>query len=203
MTKKTNSILVYIRNSVVSRSREFIVLETSDAGPGGSDTGADLGGSRDMVRPHLKYRDGLFWISHYKRDIEGLEHIQRKAMKLWRVWRTCLWRPAKVLDLKKKRLRGDLTCLCSHLKGDCSKVGFVLFSQVTVIGQEGMASSWVRSSSDWRLGRISPQKEWWGSGTGCPRRCWSHRPWRCSGNVWMWHWGTWLMGLMGIDWWLD
>jgi len=34
-------------------------------------------------------------------------------------------------------------------------------------------------------------KEWSGFGTGCPGRWWSHHPWRCSKNVYMWHFGTW------------
>ena len=31
----------------------------------------------------------------------------------------------------------------------------------------------------------------------------TRRTWRCSRTVWMWHWGTWLMGMVGVDWWLD
>ena len=38
------------------------------------------------------------------------------------------------------------------------------------------------------------------AGTCCP---WRHCPWRCSRNVWMWHWGTWSVGMMGMGWWLD
>jgi len=30
-----------------------------------------------------------------------------------------------------------------------------------------------------------------GTGMGCPGRWWSHRPWRCSRNVWTLYWGTW------------
>jgi len=28
-------------------------------------------------------------------------------------------------------------------------------------------------------------------GTGCPGKWWSHHPWRCSNNVWIWHFRTW------------
>ena len=63
--------------------------------------------------------------------------------------------------------------------GGGSEVGVSLFSQVTAIGWERMASSCTRGGSGWILGRISSQKEWWGTGMGCPGRWWSHCPWRC------------------------
>jgi len=62
-----------------------------------------------------------------------------------------------------------------------------------------MASSCAREGSSWILGKVSSLKEWWCIGMGCPGRWWSHCPWRCSRNVWMWHWGTWLSG-HGRDW---
>ena len=41
------------------------------------------------------------------------------------------------------------------------------------------------------LGNTASLKGWSGTGMGCPERWWSHRPWRCSRNVWMLCWGTW------------
>ena len=52
----------------------------------------------------------------------------------------------------------DLIALYSHLKEGCGKMRVILFSQVTVTGQEVMASSCVRGDSGW-LGKISSQKE--------------------------------------------
>ena len=62
-----------------------------------------------------------------------------------------------------------------------------------------MVSSCARGSSGWILGNISSHKEQWGSGTGCRGRWWSHHPWRCSRNVCMWRWGTWLVSMV---WWV-
>jgi len=62
------------------------------------------------------------------------------------------------LALEKRRLKEDLITPYNSLKGDWSKVGVGLCSQVTVIGVEVMALCCPRGSSGWILGKSSSQK---------------------------------------------
>ena len=114
--QKANCILGCSQSSVASRVRE-VILPFCFA----------------LVRPHLEYCIQM-WSPQYRRDIDPLEGIQRRAIKMIHRMEHLLYkdrlREMGLFSLEKRRLQGDLIAAFQYLKGSYRKEEDRDFSRV-------------------------------------------------------------------------
>jgi len=113
--QNTSHILGFIKSSMASRSKE-VSLPLYSA----------------LMRSHLKYSVWL-WSPQHRKDMDLLEHLQRKARKITRGTEHLFYeerlKELGLLNLEKRRLWGYFTAAFQYLKGAYKKAGEGLFTR--------------------------------------------------------------------------
>ena len=172
MPKKTNGVQTCVRNSMASRMRgEIVSLNT------------------ELSRPCLEYWV-QFWVPHYKKDVELLETVQRRARKLvkWLENKSYEeWLKELELLTMEENEEWPLFSLQLHERRIQCWVGVGLFSQVTSEEPEEKASSCTRRGTDWLKWRISLWREWSNIEMCRPGKWQSPLSWRYMVRyIWLW-----------------